>query len=275
MIIKYTKRISALFFAVVLTLCSGICAFAESDRNLIDDGYLFSTDEASQIETELNRVSRETGWDVVVLTNRLAVEKEDMEDYCNRYYDSHNFGKGSEKSGVFLTVDMGSREMYIITKGDAMYYFSDERVDDIVSDVAGELSQDNFFEAAYEFSENVEYYYDEGKPEYGDFSNVELAEKESNPLLYVLKHYGIIAGVIGIAAAAVTVIIVAYRYKNNGKEGIYDLNSNSTTNLTQKDDVFLRKSVSVVNVSNSNSSGGGSSSRSGGRSSHGGGGSSF
>lgn len=273
MIMKYAKRISAFLCAVMLTLCTGIYAFAESDYKLIDDASLFSTDETSSIESELVRVSDETGWDLIIYTNRNWVDKEDMEDTCNRYYDDHNFGKGDKKSGVFLTIDMGSREMYIITKGDAMYYFSDERVDDIVSDVAGWLKLDDYYSAAYSFTEDVENYYISGKPESGDFSNIELAEKEANPLLYVLKHYGIIAGVIGLAAATVTVLVIGHRYKHNGKEGTYDLRSNSVTNLTARQDIFLHKSVSVVSESSHSSSSSGG--HSGGSSSHGGGGSSF
>lgn len=275
MIMKCTKRISAFICAVLLTLCTGVCAFAESDYKLIDDAYLFSTDETSSIESELIRVSNETGWDVIIYTNLNSVEKEDMEDTCNRYYDDHNFGKGDRKSGVFLTIDMGSREMYIITKGEAMYYFSDDRVDDIVSDVAGYLKQDDYYSAAYSFTEDVENYYISGEPESGDFSNVELAEKEANPLLYVLKHYGIIAGVVALAAATVTVLLISHRYKHNGKDGTYDLHSNSVTNLTARQDIFLHKSVSVVNESSNSSGSSSSRSHSGGSSSHGGGGSSF
>lgn len=274
--IKTVKRTSAVICAVLLMLCASVCVFAESEQKLTDDAYLFSSEEQAELTQQLESVSEETGWDVIIYTNLNDVDSEEMENYCNMYYTDHGYGKGSKNSGVFLTVDMSSREMYIITKGDAMYYFSDERVDEILDDVSYKLHYDDYYDAAESFISYTQQYYTEGEPEDGDFSNVKLQEKEDNPLLYVLKYYGIIIGFVALAIAALCVLFVWLRYKNNGKEGTYNLKENSKTTLTDKQDIFLTKSVSVTTISESSggSSGGGGHS-SGGGGSHGGGGRSF
>jgi uncharacterized protein len=278
MIKDFAKRISAAACVALLVLCSGFMCFAESTNKLTDNASLFTGSEQSQLTEQLESVSLTTGWDVIIYTNYNDVDEDSMEDYCNSYYDNHGYGLGEEKSGVFLTIDMGSRQMHIITKGEAMYYFNDERNDEVLDLVSADLHTGDYYEAAKDFVDYTLKYYNSGKPESGSFSNVELAEKTESPLLYVLKHYGIIFGIVSLGIGALSALGVAKKYKNNGKESIYDLHSNSRTTITDKQDVFVTKHVSVHTVSSSSGgsgSGGGRGGSGGGGSSHGGGGRSF
>lgn len=273
---KYTKRLSALFCAVMLVLCASVTAFADTHR-MIDEADLYTSSEETELVQKLNDASDSTGWDVIIYTNENGVDSYDMEYFCNDYYDDNGFGLGDEYSGIMLTVDMDSREMYILTKGDTMYYFSDDRVDAILDNVAGNLSDGDYIAAADAFLSDVEYYYNEGEFDEDDpSSNIYIDEYEDTPLiLLVLKKFGIVAGIIAIVAAVLSVVFVSLRYKNHGKEGTYDLQANSSVHLTNKEDVFLYKNVTVTVDSDSNhhrSSGGGGGGRS---SSHGGGGRSF
>lgn len=274
--IKLSKRLSVLMLTIFIALCTSMTVSAEALYKLSDIAELFTDDEYAVLEEKLNEVSEYTGWDVAVYTNERNVSKSNMEDVCNGYYDASDYGTGVEKSGVLLTVDMASREMFVLTKGEAMEYFTDQRVDEILDDVVYYLSDDMYVEAVNTFADDVKYFYDSGIPSGGTYENVDLEDEETgNLFLLILKKYGIIAGVIGVVAGVLSVVYVKSHYKNHGKSGTYDLAQNSVTNLTYKEDIFLHKSVSVTTVSSS-SSGSRSSGRSGGsRSSHGGGGRSF
>ena len=150
------------------------------------------------------------------------------------------------------------------TKGDAMYYFGDGRVNTLLDDVQYDMKQGNYYSAAEQFLYYVDHYYDEGIDDDESNENIDLQEKEDNKFLYVVKHYGIV------------IAVVKNRYKHNGKAGTYDLKKNSKTMLTDKKDIFLTKHVSVTRIrSDSDSSGGSSSSSSGGGGSSGGGSRSF
>ncbi len=273
--IKFSKRISAFVCAVLLALCTSVCVFAESTQKLKDDADLFSEDEFSYITSKLESLSDKTGWDTIIYTNYNYVDSDDMEDECNDYYDDNDYGIGSKKSGVFLTIDMGSREIYIVTKGEAMYYFSDERIDDVKSEIISCLGSDDYYDAAVAFIEYTEKYYDEGKPEDGNFTNLEINEKQDNPTLYLIKHYGIFIVIGGLAAGSLAVVFTVLRYKNNGKENIYNLKDNSSAQIEESHDEFLHKSVSVTTISSSSGRSGSRGHSSGGSSSHGGGGGSF
>lgn len=269
------KRLASLLCAAVLVAAGCVTFFAESQQKLIDDADLLLDSEESQITQMLEEASAETGWDMIIYTNYNGVDEYDIERYTNEYYDNQGYGIGDKKSGIILNVDMSSRQMYVITKGDVMYYISDERNDDMLDAIQAELADSFYYEACETFVQYTVDYYEQGKPSEGTFTNVEINEKMDHPVTYSLLHYGIPSLVIGAIIALITVLVIRHRYKNNGKENIYDLDANSSTRLTNKEDIFLTKSVSVTTIESSSSSGGSSSSSSSGGSSHGGGGRSF
>lgn len=270
--IKSIKRLTAALFAVCIAACSVFAVSAESTDKLIDDANLYSASEEATIEANLEEASRITGWDIAIYTNYNGVGEYEIQNYSDNYYINHNYGKNYDKRGIFLVVDMGSRKMWITTKGDTMYYVSDERLEDILDDVEFALRDDDYMKAAVSFVEDSVDFYKNGKPEKGSFTNV---EKANNPVWYIIKYYGIIILLVSAGISVGIAFAVKAHYKNNGRENTYDLASNSKVRLTAVEDTFLTKHVSVTTISSS-SSGGGRSGGGGSRSSsRGGGGRSF
>lgn len=264
--IKLTKRLSAALAAALIMLCMPLCTFAAPQAVLTDDAELFSSTEQTELLTSLNELSQKTGWVAVIYTNYDGYDPDNIFGHSNKYY-ADNYGKTT--AGIMLNIDMGGRAVDFCTKGDAMQYFSDNRVDDILDEVQWALKQDDFYGAATVFVQMASDCYDAGIPTGESNENIEMYEKEDNPLWYVINHYGIIILLVSFSAAALTIVFIKHRYKNNGKENIYDLHANSKTVITASQDEFLHKSVSVSTVSSSSSSSGGSSG--GGHSSGGGG----
>lgn len=270
---NFTKRLTSAVCAIILTAFSCVTFFAESQQKLTDDAGLLTSSEQADVTGLLEDVSSQTGWDVIIYTNYNGVDEYDIENYTNEYYDDHGYGIGDKKSGIIMNIDMSSRQMYVITKGDTMYYISDERNDAMLDDIQAELIDSDYYEACKLFAWYAGYYFQQGKPESGTFTNVKINEKKDHPVTFSLIHYGIPSAIAGVVIALITVFIVSRKYKNNGKENIYDLNANSKTTLTRNNDIFLTKSVSVTTIQSSDSSSSGGSSSGG--SSHGGGGRSF
>lgn len=251
---KLTKRISSLVCAVVLTLCTSVAVLAQGSYNLIDDANLFSSEQTSEIQQKLYDLSEKTDWNIVVYTNNNYVESYDMDYEYNDYYDSQNFGE----NGVLFVIDRGYDNRIIITKGEAMYYFSDERMDAVKSEMKPYLIAEDWYGATLKFIECTDDYFTSGE----GTSNIHI---EENIVIYVIKNYGIVIGLVSLGVAALSVVFVFLRYKNNGKKGTYDLKSNSNVNLTDRQDIFLHKTVTVHTDADHDSHGGGSS----GGSSHG------
>lgn len=90
-----------------------------------------------------------------------------------------------------LTIDMSSREMYIITKGEAMYFFSDARTDDLLDSVQYELSSGDYDGACDEFIETVEQYYNAGVDTSKDASYSNIIEAQLTPLEKRYKRFSL------------------------------------------------------------------------------------
>lgn len=246
--IKFIEKVSAVLCAAVLALGTVTSAFAYGSYTLCDDAMLFDDSQTQKLENMMHDLGEKTGWEVVVYTNTNYVDADDMEYYYNDYYDRKSFSDDC----VMLVFDTGYDSRIINTYGDAMYYFSDERMDEIKSDMKPYLDSRDWYSATVQFLETTQDYFEQGKPEDGSFSNIEInanERKSENPLLYVLSEYWVIFIVISLIAGISSVVFVYLRYKNQGRQGTYDLRANSITNLNEKDDVFLYKNVTVVNES--------------------------
>ena len=110
---KNVLSVAAVSLAVTAVFALSVTpAFAESSKKLTDDADIITSSQEETIENNLKKCTLATGWDTIIYTNNNNVDSYDMEDYCNDYFDNHDYGCGDKKSGVMLTIDMSSREMY-------------------------------------------------------------------------------------------------------------------------------------------------------------------
>ncbi|MEE0674872.1 MAG: TPM domain-containing protein [Ruminococcus sp.] len=270
MIKKASKRILSLAAVLVMLLSFTLPVFAAETQNhaLRDDAGLF-TNDAATLEGVMEEIGAQTGWQIIVHTSYNGIDADNMEDYYNDvYYDSQSF----QPDSVMLVIDRGTNNRIILTHGDAMYYFSDERMSEIKSNMRPYLNNDDMLGATYQFLQTTRDFYNEGKPEDGSFSNVELNEKRDNPFMYNLSHRWWIFSLIGLGVGGISAGGVVGRYHYNGKlDANYKLHENSKIDLTEKEDIFVTTHTTVTRIQtesqSSGSSGGGGGG--GGGSSHG------
>ena len=259
--IKITKRLFAFICSITLVAVSSVAVFAQSTYVLADDASIFSRQETETLGELMQSIGEETGWQIIVHTSNDNISSDNMETYYNNtYYDSQDF----EYDSVMLVIDNASNNRIILTHCTAMNYFDDYRMSEIKSRMKPYLVQGDMYKATLEFLNTTEEFYGNGISDNGSYDNVtinENYEKQKNPLLYTLSHYGVIIGVVAVIAGGAAVLIVYLRYKDNGKKGTYDLNANSVVNITDSRDEFLNKTVTVRTdpppSSSSGSSGGG------------------
>lgn len=199
--------------------------------------------QEESIENNLKKCTLATGWDTIIYTNNNNVSSYDIEDYCNDYFDNHDYGCGDEKSGVMLTIDMSSREMYIITKGEAMYCFSDARTDDLLDSVQYELSSGDYDGACDEFIETVEQYYNAGVDTSKDASYSNIIEAQLTPLEKVIKGflYGIVFMLMGGLAGFLVSLGVRYAYGKTARVRVMTLLKTARLTLRKAEISFYTK----------------------------------
>ena len=233
---------------------------------LVDEAGLLSEEESSTLINKLEEISQRQKNEVAVVTVN-SLEGKTAEAYADDYYDYNGYGLGDNKSGILLLIDMDDRKIWISTSGDAIEYFTDNRIESIINDISKYLSDEEYFDACNIFLNNIQYYIDSGIPE-GQYTYSE----EEHTLKIVLIALGVAAIVAGV-----TCIVVVNSYKNSKSVSSINYIDNNSIVFTKRRDIFINTFTTKTKIERNNSSGGNGSSthRSSSGNTHGGGGGSF
>ncbi|MDU2491285.1 MAG: TPM domain-containing protein [Clostridium celatum] len=233
---------------------------------VVDDAKLLSQDEAQKLREDIENFREKYNMDAVIVTSKDLEGKSTM-DYADDYYDYNGYGLGDNKSGILLLIDMDDRKIWISTSGDAIEYFTDNRIESIINDISKYLSDEEYFDACNIFLNNIQYYIDSGIPE-GQYTYSE----EEHTLKIVLIALGVAAIVAGV-----TCIVVVNSYKNSKSVSSINYIDNNSIVFTKRRDIFVNTFTTKTKIERNNSSGGNGSSthKSSSGNTHGGGGGSF
>ncbi len=259
------KKILFIFIAL---FAFSVPAFAMSPR-LNDGADLLDSTEEAEILNLLNDVSSKTGFDLVIVTTNSTNGKSVME-YADDYYDNNGYGE----NGLLFLIDMGGREWWISTSGEAINRFSDSTLDYIGEESSWYLSNGDYCQAFNTFiilsenhiNGNVDYGddydddYDYNDPFYDDFYYESEIEYDLGTTLVISLIAGFIIALIYVSSLKSKLTTVGAQKSASN----YAINSSLQIAATR--DNFLYKNVSrVPKARNNNSSRSG---RSGGSSVH-------
>lgn len=115
---KMTKRISALFFVLLVGVCA-VLPVAAAPARLADNASLLTEEERETVSALLDVVSERCDADIVVVTTD-SLDGKTPRDFADDFFDQNGFGTGEERSGVLLMVCMSTRDWYISTSGTGM-----------------------------------------------------------------------------------------------------------------------------------------------------------
>lgn len=133
---------------------------------VFDQAGLFSETEKIRLEEAIARCRKSTKMDVAVVS-AYADGDRTAEEYADDYYDYGSFGVGKKASGVILLYYMdgpgeSGGECYISTSGTMITLLTDERIENILDDVYGNLGNRDFTAATEVFLDDVSAYVKKG-----------------------------------------------------------------------------------------------------------------
>ena len=162
------KRLISLLLSLclvlfLLTAVGASCLAADRDTSLsgnplvVDDAGLLSDSERQALENRARSISNAHGCEVIILTTNSTGGKS-AQDYAEDYYVDHDYGFGSERSGIMLFLDMGERDWHVATRGSAISAFPDDDIDFMVSRFLDTLSDGDYaeaFETYHDYAERI------------------------------------------------------------------------------------------------------------------------
>ena len=241
MIKKASVRVCAALLALMLIAASLMTAFADIQSHMDDTAAVFTNPEQySSIESKLEQSSEKTGWNILFHSVSKGYKGDSLKNYADNYLNQN----GLSGNALLYVYDSVSKKSKILTAGEVDKYFDHtDRLDDMVDKLEPYTQKGDIAGAVMKFGDEAVAVYNMGKP-----------------VLFVesLKHFGVIAGLIGVAAGVIFFFVTKSRYKNMGKSGTYDLAANSSANLEDVEDTFVTQHTTVRTIQKSSSSGGSS-----------------
>ena len=214
----------------------------------------------------LEHFKNEYNMDAVIVTSNNLNGKS-QQDYADDYFDYNGYGVGKEKSGLLLLIDMENRNIWISTSGEAIKYFTDNRIDNIVEDITSYLKNGDYFGGCNVFINDINNYVKEGIP-----TNKYVKGKPTKNIVFI----GLAAGAI---VASSVCFLVVNSYKNSKSVSSVNYADRNSIVFTRKKDRFINTYTTRTKIernNNNNNSGGTSSTHtSSSGNTHGGGGGSF
>lgn len=246
------KKVIAGFAAILLcVLFSFTGVFAAEQSRVYDYAGLFTTEETQELEESIGEYREKTNLDLVVVTIDDAEGKTSRE-YADDFYDYNGFGVGSDHSGILLLIDMDNRMAYLSTTGRAIEILTDSRIQEITDEVASCVGDGEYARGAQVFLEKTDAFV--------------------NPNITGML---LIALALAMLVGAGSVVGVWYKYTHGHKADQYELDKNSSLDLSQRDDIFMGRFVTSRKIPRNTGGGGSSTHSSSSGSTHGGGGSRF
>lgn len=233
-----TKRVLIIVLAFIMLSSLGVSAYSDSYApRLVDNAGLLSESEAAEVLSQLDRLSADTGVDVVVYTTDY-ISFESATDQADGVFEDYNYGAGSERSCILLYINMDERDWHITTAGYGITAVTDAGLTYISDKFTPYLSDGEYYKAFTVYAEECEYLIDRAKS--GDPFDSDDLPKEPFSVIGSL----IISLIIGFIASLIIVgkhkaQLKTVRYRDTAK----DYTVAGSMAVTDSREIFLYRTV--------------------------------
>ncbi len=250
------RIISSVITFLILAFLIGmpVSIQAEPTQNVYDDALLLSEEEAATLSEEIDALEEKTGWVIFAVSTEDAQGKSAMA-YGDDFFDNNT---AEDASGVVFLIDMDNREVWISTCGEAIRYLTDKKLDNMLDNCYGYVSEAEYFSCFEAMVNDVEYYYDCGIEEGQQNYDVETGA--------VSRYHGIslmetgVALLLAVGAGILFFGFIVGKYRLKFNTDTYDFRRYGKLNLTNQVDHLVNVTHTQRRIQSSSGGGGGSSS---------------
>ena len=233
-----------------------------AEEKIYDFADIYSSSDEDYLYTQVTKFIEETNLDLAIVTISYN-NKHNTAMYADDFYDYNSFGLDENRSGLLLLVDMDSRRLYLSTTGDAINIYTDDRVNNIMSNIFTYFSNKDYYTATEIFINYAKSYTEvsSGEDSHYVFSEDGKITKSRKGIL--------VAGIFAIIITVISILVMASknRLAKVASSSIGFLRKD-TLNVKVVADNFLGSSVTKTRIDNDSSSGGHHHGSGGGSSTH-------
>ena len=261
---RSARRITYFLLSVIVAavLWNGAGIAAAQVGNVYDDAELLTESERTALNERIAALSEKTGWNIYAITTDDAGGKSAMA-YADDFFDEHS---PEQEDGVALLIDMDNREIWLSTCGVAIRYLTDDRLDVILDDAYGDVSNGNYGKCLNTMLDGVERYYDAGIPR-GQY-NYDTETGAISVYRSITLPEALLAVVLAIASGVAVNLIVRAKYRMKLDTYQYAYRENSDVKLRVREDRFVNQTTTHRRIQRESSGGGGGHHSSGRSSTH-------
>ena len=259
MLLRIGLSLCTLLLMAVFTV--GVCA----QGDYIDDqADLMSETVEQMLDLQAQRIRTEYGYDIGIVT-RNDLSGLLIEDYADNYYENGYYAWNA----VLLFVDMGSRETWILTNGDATIVFDDgDGLEKLFDSFYDDLRNGQYEQAFSNYYDEIDaaLTLDRDGQSYSDGYVTEYETDYGSRTPTNLTTYIAIGVGVGLVIAGIVFAVCLFGMKTaRSKAAAGEYVKPGSFALTHSSDLYLYTTTTRVRIqSNSGSSGRSSGSRGGG-----------
>lgn len=213
---------------------------------VVDGAGLFTEEQIVTLQQTAQYVSLYTSIQTVIVTTNDTGGRT-ATAYADDFFDYNGYGYGADRDGILMLIDMDNREVAISTSGIAIRYFTDARLESMLDTIFVYMPDQNYFNAATVFLDDVEHWYNRGIP-----------EDQYNFQRTITAGEWAFAGFGALAAGLSFFLITRRRYRFGAKKSGFNMLSNTRLNLAAQQDSLVNRTVTHRRIPRNDGGGGGS-----------------
>ena len=235
---------------MILLLFGSTGIFAKDEGSVYDGASLLTDQEISSLNEKITTLQQASGWNIYAVTTDHA-EGKSARAYADDFFDAHS---PEQEDGVALLIDMDNREIYISTCGEAIRYLTDTRVDAILDDAYGYVSEGDYAGCLNAMVDGVSAYYERGinKGQY----NYDTQTGKVSVYRSLTPAEILVAVLLALAVGGIFFGVTVGKYRLKFGTWQYPFRDYGEVNLRVRDDRFVNKFVTHRRIPRQTSGGG-------------------
>ena len=202
------------YIGIVFLFIVFLCGFRSEEKKVYDDAGLFTEDQIENLQRKCVETAQEKEVDIIVVTADDEMGDKDWTSYADDFYDEHGFGYEKEQgTGILLLIDMKNRQICISTCEEAITYFTDARIDNMLDEIYEYLKDGEYYEGSMIFVDQVKTYMGVSPKKGSDLREPGFGEKMLTRMPFCLIISLAVAGIaVGCMHVSLSLIHIYMEY---------------------------------------------------------------